>query len=152
MARFFRRGKTRIWFLPAVSNKSAPSSAEITAGTELTGSIQAISGFQLANTPISTPDLQTTFNSEIPGEDAAGNSSLTMYDDDASSAVKTALAKNTAGFLLFGPYGITTGKRAEVWPVTVTSNSDEYTMGNEAARFMVGFSVTSIPTQNAVMP
>lgn len=152
MARFFRRGITKIYFLPAVSNPAAPSSGEISAGTDLSAKIAAITGFQLSNTPIVTPDLVTTFDPQIPGVDAAANSDLTFYSDDTADTVKTTLSKGTAGFLLFMLRGAGTGKPAETWPVTVTQNAEEYVLTNDAAKYMVGFSVTSRPTQGAVLP
>lgn len=152
MARFFRRGITKIYYLPACSNTSAPTSAEISAGIDLSPKIAAIAGFQLKNTPIATPDLVTTFDPTIPGVDAADNSELTFYSDDTSDTTKTTLAKGTAGFLLFALRGAGTGKPAETWPIKVTSNSEEYVLTNDAAKYMVGFSVTSIPIQNATMP
>lgn len=152
MARFFRRGVTKIYYLPSISNTAAPTSGEITAGIDLSPKIAAISGFQLKNTPIVTPDLVTTFDSQIPGVDVADNSELTFYADSSTDSVKTTLTKGTAGFLLFAMRGTGTGKPAETWPITVTHNAEEYTLGNEAARYMVGFSVTSIPIQTAVLP
>jgi hypothetical protein len=152
MARFFRRGVTKIYFCPSLADPSAPTSGEISGGTDLSGRIAAISGFQLKNNPITTPDLVTTFDPQIPGVDSADSSELTFYSDDTSDSVKTALTKNTAGFLVFAMRGSATGAPAETWPVTVTHNAEEYTLGNEAARYMVGFSVTSIPVQDAVMP
>ena len=152
MARFFRRGRTKVYFLPAVSNLDAPSGAEITAGIDITQSVAGITGFMFKNSPIKTPDLATTFTTEIPGEDTADQSSFLMYDDDTSTTIRSTLAKNTSGYVLLCPYGNTTGKRCEVWPVVVTTNSDEYTLGNDPARWHLEFSVALTPHQNAVLP
>lgn len=152
MARFFRRGVTKIYFLPSVANTAAPTSSEVTAGTNLSPQIAAITGFQLSNTPIVTPDLVSTFDSQIAGVDAAANSELDFYSQTSTDAIKTALAKGTVGFLLFAMRGSTAASPAEVWPVTVTFNAEEYVLTNDAAKYKVGFSVTSVPIQNAVMP
>lgn len=152
MAKFFRRGVSIIRFLPAVATPTAPSSGEIAAGTNLTASIAAISGFQLNNSPIAVPDLATVFTSQINGEDTVADSSLTFNDDDTTTTVRTALAKGTAGFILLQPYGATAAKRCEVWPVKVTGFNDEWSVDNTAAKAMAGFAVTSTPTQNAVNP
>src|SRR5690349_12875348 len=113
MGRFFRRGLSKIQFLPAVANLNAPTSGEISAGTDLTGSIESIGGFEFSNSPIVTPDLSTTFDTQIPGADTTSTSTLTFYDDSSSGTIRTALAKGTAGFILLQPYGSTTAKRAE---------------------------------------
>lgn len=151
MARFFRRGTSELHFLPAwaVAN---PTSLEIAAGLELTGSIQGITGFQFQNTPIATPDLASTFTSTIGGEDTTQSPSLTFYDDAAADDVRTTLAKGTPGFLAFMPYGNVTTKRVEKWPVMSTGVNDAWTTANEAAQFTVTFAVTSVPNQNAALP
>lgn len=152
MARFFRRGVTKFHFLPAVANTSAPSRAEITAGTDLSSSIAEISGFQFTNAPIATPDLDDTFTSQIEGEDTADNSSLTFYDLDNSTTIRTALAKGTEGYILIMTYGDVEAKRAEVWPVKTLGVNDQFTMNADAAKFMVPFAITDRPTQDAVVP
>lgn len=152
MARFWRRGVSRIQFLPAVSNPAAPSSAEITAGEDLTPQIAEIGGFNFTANPITTPDLSTTFDTQIPGPDSTDTSTLTFYDDDASEVIRTALAKGTRGYLLFQPYGTTATDRAEVWRVESLGVNDEWTTGNEAARFAVSFAILEPPEQDAANP
>lgn len=152
MARFFRRGVSKIRFLPAVVVLAAPTAPEIAGGTDLTPQIAAISGFELANSPIETPDLNGTFSPQINGEDKTSASKLTFYDDDAASTIRTALAKGTKGFILFEPYGTASTKRAEVWPVTSTGVNDAWSTGNEAAKFDAAFAVTATPVQTAVLP
>jgi hypothetical protein len=151
MARFFRRGKSAIKFLPAVAGTS-PTRPEIVAGVDLTGSINEISGFALANAPITTPDLATTFDSQIDGPDAAEDSALVIYDDDASATIRTALAKGTNGFIILFPYLDAVGKRLEKWPVRSTGVNDQWTLDAAAATFRVQFAVTSVPVQNGVTP
>ncbi len=150
--RFFRRGVTQVFFPPAVSNLSAPSSGEITAGTELTSQIETITGWMLTNTPIKTPDLVTTFDTEIPGIDSTAASSFTMYDLKDTTALKDSLAKGLTGFVLWCPYGKVTGKRCETWPSTIISNSYEYVVTNNPARYKVEFSVTQTPVLMATLP
>ena len=151
MARFFRRGVSKIKFLPAVAG-SSPTRAEITAGTDLSPAIAAINGFQFSNSPIVTPDLATAFDSQIVGPDAAGDSSLNFYDDDATSTIRTAVAKGTAGFIVLFPYGDVPTKRCEKWPVTSTGVNDEWSLDATAGQFQVGFAVTAVPNQNGVIP
>lgn len=92
------------------------------------------------------------FTPQIPGEDTTADSSLTLDDDNASTATRTALAKDTAGFLLLMPYGDVPTKRCEVWPVTVTGLNDQHTTDNTPARTVAGFVVTAVPQQNGVIP
>jgi hypothetical protein len=159
--RFFRRGKSKISFLPAVAATTVvngatvpgdPTRAEITAGTPLSASVAEVSGFQLSNSPIATPNLADTFTPQIDGEDTVADSSLTFYDDDTATTIRTSQAKGTAGFMLLMPYGDTPTKRCEVWPVKSTGVNDEWSVGNDPARFAVGYAVTGTPNQAAVVP
>lgn len=151
MARFYRRGISKMKFLPAVAG-SSPTRPEITAGVDISPQVAEIAGFSLTNSPISTPDLATSFNSQIPGSDEAADSSVTMYDDNASSTLRTAMAKGTAGFMVLFPYGDTATKRLEVYPVTSTGVNDQWTTGAEAAKYIASFAITSTPNQTGTTP
>jgi hypothetical protein len=154
MARFNRKGTTRIYFLPTIaSNTLVPTGAEITAGTDYTGQINAVEGFSIENTPIDTPDMASTFVSKIGGDDTAADSSLTFYEDSTLDTIETDLAKGTTGYVVIFSKGLTTGaKGMDVFPVVVTSISKPYTTDNEAARITVQFAVTARPLQNGTVP
>lgn len=151
MAKFFRRGVSKIIFLPAVAGAS-PTRAEITAGTDLSASITGLSGFQFNNKRIDTPVLSSSFTPQIDGPDETGDSSLTMLDDDTVSTIRTVLAKGTSGFLAMFPYGDVPTKRMEKWPVKSSGVNDEWSLGNDPARYQVDFAITSQPTQTATIP
>jgi hypothetical protein len=152
MGRFFRRGISKITFVPTIADVAVPSRAEIDAGTKLSPQIGDIGGLQFTNSPIATPDLESTFTTTIPGEDTSDNPQLTFYDDDSAEVIRTALAKGTKGYLVLLPYGDVPTKRAEVWPVESTGVNDEWSTGNDPARFTVQFGVTAVPDQDSVVP
>lgn len=149
MAKFFRRGVSKVYFFASDPGASI-SQAEFGAATDLSPFVTEMSGWQLTNTPIRTPNLADTFTAQIDGEETVGDSTLTMLDENGSSAFRTALPKGTSGFIVLAPYGIAAGKRAEVWPVKSTGINDQYTVANEPARTVVSFAVTSVPRQNDV--
>lgn len=152
MSRYFRRGKSKVKFLPAVANKAAPTRIELDAGTALTPQVADMADFQFSNSPIATPDLDSTFTTSIPGEDTTGTPTLTFYDDDAATTIRSALAKGTKGYIALLPYGDVAAKRMEVWPVEATGVNDEWSAGNDPARYAAAFAVTGVPEQNAVVP
>lgn len=151
MGRYTRKGKSKVYFVPSLTSSTSPSLAEITAGSNLGAAMSDMSGFTFKNSPINVPDLASTFVPSIPGEDTADNPSITFYDDDTLTTLRTALAKGTTGSIVLMPYGATSTKRAEVWPVQSTGANDEWTTGNEAAKFMVQFAVTAAPNQAATL-
>ncbi|MFJ8657450.1 hypothetical protein ACIRNU_34570 [Streptomyces rochei] len=154
MARFIRKGTTKIYYLPTIAATTLiPTNAEITAGTDYTGQINAIDGFSLENTPIETPDMASTFVSKIGGDDSAADSSLTFYEDSVTDTIETDLAKGTAGFIVIFSKGKTEGASGmDVYPVTVVSNSKAYTTDNEAAKITVQFTITARPVFNQTVP
>lgn len=151
MRRFFRRGVSEVFFLTAVADPSAPTAAEITAGVDLSEPLADIGGFMLNNSPIETPSLKTTFDSQIEGVDKTADSTLTFDDDDTNEVVRTALAKGEVGFIVLCPYGNATGKRAEVWPVKSTGFNDQWNLNAESAKAVASFAVTGLPTQDGVL-
>lgn len=151
MARFYRRGISKMKFLPAVAGAS-PTRAEINAGVDISPQVADINGFSLQNQPITTPDLSTSFDTQIAGSDQAADSSVTMYDDNASATIRNAMAKGTAGYMVLFPYGDTTTKRLEVYAVTSTGVNDQWSTAAEAAKYIASFAVTSTPNQNGVTP
>ena len=149
--KFFRRGVSKIYFLPAVAGAS-PTSGEIAAGTDLSPQINNISGFQMSNQPIEVPVLSTQFVGKIDGPDTVADSTITFLDHSDSATLRTLQAKGTAGFLVLMPYGNVSSKRCEVWPAKSTGVNDEWSLGNDPARFVVGYVITSLPTQTATLP
>lgn len=151
MARFMRKGKTKIFWVLTISVLTAPTAAEVNAGVRIDAQLAEINGFTFTNTPIDTPDMATAFVSKIPGEDTVGDSNMSFYEDTASNPISTALAKGTVGNVVIfyvGTAGATpaAADKAEVWPVIVASNAKQYTTGNEAAKYMVVFTNTAGPT------
>ena len=166
MARFLRKGTTKIRFVTTIANKSAPKITEYNDGTILDTQVNEVSGFAFSNNPINTMSMDTDFVSQISGENTVEQSSLTFYDDDTgASVIKTNLAKGTEGFVIFAvngvsgtpaksgspsrpadPLGVKAGDTVEVWPVEVSANVNLYTVSNEAAMFRVDFAVTAEPS------
>lgn len=153
MARFFRRGITKFRFLPAVASATLePTRAEMTSGTDISPDVADITGWELSNTTIPTPDLATRFVGSISGEDTVDDAGLVFYDDDATEVIRDLLAAGTVGYVMILPYGDVATKRAEVFPVRTTVVADEKSMGNDPARFRVGFAVTAKPNTDVTIP
>lgn len=156
--RFFRRGKEKWKWAASIADTTSPftvTRAEIDGAVSLSVDVAGINGFKFNNSPIDTPDLATTFTTQIPGEDTAEGSSLDVYDRDqnnASNAIRSALTKGSTGYLLRLPYGDVPGRRMEIWHVQCTGQNDTIDLGNTSAQYTVGFAVLSPPTQDATVP
>ncbi|MFE4535799.1 hypothetical protein ACFRKB_12040 [Streptomyces scopuliridis] len=153
--RFLRRGISKIYWLNTVNDPRWPSRKEISAPNrfDLTNAVSDIEGWALANEPIETPDMGSTFNSSIPGNDKADSSSLTFYEDRFSDDVELRLPKGAKGYVVLLRKGDIPGSRSvDVFPVQVATRAATYSTGNEAAKFKVDFTIVDEPSLDAVVP
>jgi len=150
MSNFMRKGITKVWYVTGTVTKAAPTAVQVLTGIDLTEGIGEMNGFTYSNNPIQTPNLNTKFVSQIPGEDSTEDSSLVFYEDKVSATLRDGLDKDDTGYIVIFATGIAgatpaAGDKCEVWPVTISSNARKYTAGNEAAMFEVKFATTSEP-------
>lgn len=157
MARFMRKGITRFYLVTTIASGSlVPTAAEVNAGTRLDTQLAEINGLSFENNPIEVPDMASAFVAQIGGEDKAADTSLTFYEDKVSNPIKTAQPKGYVGFIVVFYSGIAggtpaAGDKCDVWPTTVTSNSRQYTAGNEAAKYMVKYAMTAPPGEDKTL-
>lgn len=149
--RFFTRGRTKCYFLPSVSNLSSPTRAEMNSGVDLTPQIADLSGWTVAGNQIDTPDMGTTFDSKITGTTSAEDSSLNLYASVDGVDVQEDLPRGTTGVVMWLDGGDVPGRKADLYPVTVASNSALRSM-SEATQRQVNFAITSEPAEGVTIP
>ena len=157
MSRVIPNEQSYLGFLPAVADISAPTTAEITAGTDLTSFLISLNASTQGNT-VPTPDISTLFETSIPGTVQA---SLTadFYRDDANGGDTAwdTLPRATEGFFLVQRFGATpgvdptSGTTVEVWPVQVVSRTMSNMANNTAMTFTVTCSVPQVPDEAATV-
>ncbi|MGW4596645.1 phage tail tube protein [Streptomyces sp. NPDC004457] len=151
--RFLRRGISKILWAKDLADPKYPSRHEINSAFGLTDAVSDIEGWALQNDPIETPDMGSTFNSSIPGNDKADNSSLTFYEDRFSDAIEQQLPKGAKGYVILLRKGDLPGSRSvDVFPVQVATRAATYSTGNEAAKFKVDFTITDEPSLDRPVP
>lgn len=152
---FIHRGTTRVYFVPAVAVATAPTRAEINAGTNLTAAIVTpggITGFALDNQLVDIAPVGAAFVEQRPGTNkVTAACTLTLYEQKTTATIRTAVAKGTAGFVILTPYGDVAGRRCEVWPAIVATIASTWALDGAAA-FRAVFAPSAAPTQNAVCP
>ncbi|WP_275560755.1 hypothetical protein [Streptomyces sp. 5-6(2022)] len=151
--RFLRRGISKILWSKDLNDPEYPSRREINGAFGLTDAVSDIEGWALENDPIETPDMGSTFNSSIPGNDKAENSSLTFYEDRFSDEIEQQLPKGAKGYVILLRKGDLPGSRSvDVFPVQVATRAATYSTGNEAAKFKVDFTITDEPSLDRPVP
>ncbi|MEI5520658.1 hypothetical protein WB388_08590 [Streptomyces brasiliscabiei] len=149
--RYIPPGTRQYYFVPSIAAKSAPLRAELDAGTDLTGEVAEVSGFQTTSESTDTPDLGSRFTSKIPGRITADDSSITLYASEDSQDVRQLLPRDTAGFVVQFPEGDVAGRTMDVFPVKVSSAPKETSI-EDPGKIMVQFTVTSEPAENLTVP
>lgn len=152
-ARFIRRGVSRFLFSPTIANINAVARSEITSAEDLTDLIADVAGWALSNNSVATPDMGSTFDASIPGTDSVGDSSFTFYEDLDEETIEDLLPKGTEGFVLILRKGDKPGTNSlDCFPVRVAVKSNEFSAGNDPARFTVTFNITSKPGIDGPVP
>ncbi len=155
MARIFRRGKTRFWFLPTIAATThIPTTTEITAGVELTGAINDVKGFSFKAELIDTPDMASSFTSRIPGPDKADDSNMMIYIDDTSNPLRTTLAKDVQGFVVIADFKLgapAIADKMDIWTVRITGTGKQYDMRSNPALWEPDFALTAPPVLDAAL-
>lgn len=151
-SRYILAGTRTYTWVPTIANKAAPTSAELSAGTDLTAEVASVSGFMVQSATVDAPDAGSRFTPKTPGRITADDSSLTIYLNEAGTTdVRTLLSRDQAGFVVIYPEGIDTGKTCDIFPVKVTGMPKSQDIEANAT-VEVQFVVTSIPEENVAIP
>jgi hypothetical protein len=140
--------------VPTISNLSAPTAAEIAAGTEITAGISEISGFATDQDFMGTPDLASEVTAQVPGEVTMEDSSLKFYFDSASNPLRTTLAPGTIGNVVFIDYkptgNVAASDKVDVYPAQIGSTPKERDMG-AVAQWTANIAVTAKPLEDVTV-
>lgn len=120
--RYFQPGTTKVVILPSIASLSAGATrGEINAGTDVSGDVAAINGFQINSNQIDTPDLGGRFTKRVPGRLAADDSAITFYADVAGADIRTVLSRDQNTYVGIMDGGDVSGRKADYFQVTVAS-------------------------------
>lgn len=159
MARFLVNGQCHILFVPTIANPAAPTVAELTAGDDLTSSIDVskVTGFTFKDNPIATPIASSKFVPQIPGTLTSDGSSLSFYesDVDADNTYRDTLTFGATGYIVIQRGKLSTAALAaadkvDVWPVQVSSVVEPFD-GSGASQTVVSFTATNPPSQHVAI-
>lgn len=152
-SRFFQPEVAKYVFLPAVADAGlVPTGSEIGAGDDLTGDIADISGWMVTSNQIDTPDMGTRFVGQIGGRTSAPSSSLTFYGSEDAIDARAAMPRDTEGFMLIADGGLVAAKKADVFPVKVSSVGKVRSTGDQAFQVTITFAITAEPAEDITIP
>lgn len=154
MPRVASEGKVKVYWLPTVSDKEAPTEAEITAGTNLTPQVPT-AGLDITWTQnnASISMLDEAFTAEQVGTFGASISlTFTRDDDEDEDTAWDLFERNLNGFLLISRFGIPEdGSRVEVYPASSHNPVPLAPAENEFQQFQVQLAVHDTPELKAIV-
>ena len=154
MARYVHEGNTKVTFVTTLADTAAPSSASLTAGTELT-TLLTKDGLQTPDTQnmVDSSTLADTFDAQVVGS-WGGSITLTGFRDDTSDDLWDLAVYGTNGYLvirrgLAWDTAWAASQDVEVYPIEFHEPVMNQTGANEEARFTVACAVTGQPEKRA---
>src|SRR5215510_10922566 len=159
MARIIPNENTWIGFLAdttPLADISAPTAANITAATDLTGFCISLNASARGNT-VPTPSFDSLFETSTAGTPAATVDADFYRDDDVDTAWETLLRGDRGVFIIarFGGSGANNkpaaGDDVEVWPVMITSRTMANMTSNTVLTFTASCAVMEEPAEDAVV-
>jgi hypothetical protein len=149
--RFYQPGITRIYFVPTIANPSAPTRAELAAGTDVTKQVRAIDGWLVSADQLEAADMGSRFTGKVGGRTSADNSALTYYGAQDGIDIRGLHPRGALGFYVFLDGGDVEDYLMDVYPIEVISlgknrgDSDPFNI-------TIQFSITSEPFEDVDIP
>lgn len=147
MADLISDGLTKVSWVTTISNTSAPTAAELTAGVSLEGYLTPDGfGITTSTDAVDASSLASTQDAEIPGR-RKDSGSLTFKNQGESAAPWTTFASRPSGYVV-ARYGVasttafTAAQKVHVWPATAGDRQPQPSAKNEVLKFMVPIFVT----------
>lgn len=150
-APFQRKGNVKYIFLTtAPASLSAPTVAEIGAGTDLTPDMDpsGVEGFATSTSSTSVPNLVDTFEPQIVDTKTPDDTAMVFNKKFGSTAVWDLFTEGDTRYIAFCPEGVAATDPVEVWTLEVTDKTWQHSTGNQ--KFRVAFSVPAEPAQGAI--
>lgn len=155
MPRVIADGEVLINFAPAVADPSAPTTTELTAGTDITPFLSTFDT-PLDGDAVAAGDLSSAFNKTVAGT-FGGNVSADMYrDDDGTDAAWALFDRDVEGYFVIRRFGGSTvawtiADDAEVYHCRIITKSPGTLDRNNVQMFSIDASVIDEPTLDAVV-
>jgi hypothetical protein len=152
MARITYETMKVVWLPTAPASESAPTVANITAGTNLTAEIP-VNGIEKGGSAnnASQAMLGDAYVAEEPGT-WSRTLTITFMRDVAATLAWDLFDYKTSGWFVFSPTGLlTAGTKVEVWKVTSHERQGLASAENEYQKFSVNFAVVKAPVLDATI-
>jgi hypothetical protein len=151
--KYTARGTSKVYWVPAIANRDAPTRAELTAGTDLSRSVTDSAGWSVSTEQIEAPSLADRYTPTVPGTITSEDSSLTMFASKNGIDARSLMPRDASGHIVWMDGGDVAGNKMDVYPVTVSSVSKQrQVQGGEVDTLMIAYAITDVPSENVTVP
>lgn len=159
MSRYGSTGVIQLHYVPSIADKTAPTTTEIDAGTDLSGFLLRDGlSTPLPGSTMDTADVSSDYSKTGRGSFGAEPISVTLHRDDAADTAWDTLPRATTGFLVVARQGgsgaggdLAAGDPVEVWDIDVISREPVDIADNQTQRFVATCAVPDTPELDAVV-
>lgn len=160
MADIIVDGRTRVAFVPTISNIAAPTVAELNAGTLIQSTLvpTGLEGFENTSAEVDNTSLASTFDTRLPGRQSFSGTGLVLKKQDGTDTVFNLVSTpGTSGYVVIRDQELESAawaadQKVEVYPVRTAAHS---VLGrgeaNSVLRYRVPTPISATPNLKAVV-
>lgn len=159
MADILIDGKTKVYSVPSIANKNAPTTTELNAGTDITSLLTAdgLVGFKPDTADVDNSSLASTFDTKIDGRASYSGTLLRMKKQDPTSdAVYNTMVKGYAtnivvrrGVAQSTAWGV--GNKVSVYPSRCGEVADTDPEPNSVQKYEIPIKISDEPSLRATV-
>jgi len=145
-------GRTRVSWVPSITNINAPTTTELNAGTLLHSLLTAdgLMGMQPDTADVDTSSLDSTFNTTVAGRASFSGTGLRLKKQTGTDSVYNLLVRDLAGFLVIrrdsaASTAWASGDKVEVYPAVLGEVRNLDPEPNSVHKYEVPIKVSSAP-------
>jgi hypothetical protein len=156
MADIVNDGMTAVSYVPTISSTSAPTVAELNAGTRLDSYLTPDGlGLEFGNESVDVTALSSTYNAELPGRQTVSTELTLKHQGDASAPFST-FASKPEGYIVLRRNVVATtawtaSQTVEVYAVQFGTRRRVAPAANEVLKFTVQAFHTAAPVFGATV-
>lgn len=150
--------KTKVWYVPTISNQAAPTTSELNAGTALECLMtpDGLIGFEPSTTEIDNSSLCSDFSTKLPGRSEFSGTMVRLKKQAGSDTVYALLVRDLNGYIVIRRGTLSTiawasSDKVEVYPTQTGETRNLPPEANGLQKYEVPFSITATPTLRAVV-
>lgn len=151
-------GKTRVFYVAAISNEAAPTVAELNAGLNLTSLItkSGLKGFKASTGDIDNSALDSTFDTVTIGRDKFQGTMLELKKQSGTDTAFATLTRGTTGYIVIRRYVLNTtawaaGDKVSVFPIICGQTGDHDPEAESLGKYDVETKISATPTLRATV-